>query len=90
MHSKIDTLAASLDKAIQGEPAPPFSSPEFRELLAAVTALNTVNQIGNPFAMLAHEQLGRIAMQLLLERLQASMQSERALAMMRDNGQNLC
>jgi exonuclease I len=77
------TILTALEQAITGEPAPSFCSPEFRELLSAVTALMAPG-IG-PREHVIHEKLGRAAMTMLLDRLQASMTAERTLAIMRSD-----
>lgn len=78
------TIVTALSKTLAGEPLPHFGSAEFRELVKAITALT---EPGNAHQ---HERIGRKAMYLMLEHAQASMQGERALALMRDNGGEVC
>ena len=63
-----------------GSPAPSWKSANFKELLAATSL---VAQRGKPAA---YEAIGRATLTVLLDRLSASMQSERALAIMRLDG----
>jgi hypothetical protein len=81
----LDQITTALEQAIQGEPAPSFNSPEFRQLVSAISSIT-----GAADNRLESRLIGRKALSLLLSRLNASMQSERAVAVMRDNGENLC
>ena len=81
MQHQIDTITDALAQALAGEPAPAFDTADFRETVKAIGVLT------NPaFGPTPHGH----HMQALVGRMRASMQSERALAVMRDNGQNLC
>lgn len=90
MANHLETITNGLVHAIQGECTPSFKSQEFLDLLGAVNALTCPTQIGAPETRLVHEQLGLKALHLLLDRMKASMQSERALAVMRNNGEKPC
>jgi len=90
MTTELDQITTALAQAMQGEPAPSFKSQEFLRLIGAVNALTNTDNIGEPLTRLVHEQIGLKALQLLLDRMSASMHSERAVAMMRDNGKKPC
>jgi hypothetical protein len=90
MATQLEVVTARLAQAIQGENVSSFKSREFLELLDAIKALTSATDISATHTRLVHEQLGLKALQLLLDRMMASMQSERALAMMRDSGEKPC
>jgi hypothetical protein len=81
--TEFTTILTALEQAIGGEPAPKFSTPEFRGLLSALTVITATNVC--PKTQFIHEKLGRAAMTILLDRLQASMTAERTLAIMRND-----
>lgn len=90
MTNDLDQITTALAQAIRGESAPSFRSQEFLALIDAVNALTGTDQIGAETTRRVHEQIGLKALQLLLNHLGASMHSERALSVMRDQGTNLC
>lgn len=81
----IDTITDFLSRQIaSGDPAPSFQSQDFADLVAAARNIAAQNR------QATYEAIGRRALDLLLCRLSASMQGERALALMRDNSRPLC
>ena len=90
MTKHLQTITAALSLAIKGEAAPSFKTQEFADLVGAIKALTGPALIGEPCTRLVHEQIGLKALLLLLEHIGASMQSERALSMMRGNGEETC
>lgn len=90
MKNHLEKVNAALAQFIQGESAPSFKSKEFADLVVAIKALTSPAYIREPHTRLVHEQIGLKALLLLLEHIDASMQSERALSMMRDNGEKPC
>ncbi len=86
MKTQIEILANALGQSLAGEPAPSFKTPEFAATIAACKALGATGRE----ALLAREALGAKVIQMLLDRNLASMHGERAMAIMRDVGQDLC
>jgi hypothetical protein len=86
MKNNIAIVIAHLEQIISGEPAPAFQSPEFREILSNLTQLSSAE----PFHQAVFESLGRRTVLLLLDRLSASMNAEREIAILRDNSKPIC
>lgn len=86
MNNHIETINVALSQAIYGEAVPSFKKREFTDLVDALKAFTSPAHIGEPHVRLAHQQIGLKALLLLLEHIGASMQSERALSVMRDKG----
>ncbi len=75
MKNTNEVLSNAIAKAIAGELAPNFMTADFQELMQAVKT--------NPNTQEAFASIGRAAVMALLERLEASMQADRALSIMR-------
>lgn len=86
MKNKIAIIKAHLEQVVHGEPAPPFMSPKFGDLMTALTATSGP-AISEPFRQFVFESIGRQTVTLLLDRLQASMGAERTLSIMRGDNQ---
>lgn len=86
MKNNLAIITAHLEQIISGEPAPAFQSSEFREILSNLTQLSSAD----PFNQAVFESLGRRTASLLLDRLSASMNAEREIAILRDNSRPLC
>lgn len=81
MNTPFEIITTALARALAGEPMPSFHSAEFRELVSAVNAVSCDHFL--------HERIGREVLLMLLGATQSSMQAERALAVMRGNGEHL-
>jgi type III secretory pathway component EscV len=90
MKKHFETITLALAQIMQGESAPSFKSNEFTDLVGSIRALVNPSHISEPYTRLVHEQIGLKALLLLLEYMGSSMQSERALSMMRDKGEKPC
>lgn len=86
MKATIETINEAIQQVINDEPAPSFLSPEFAALTAAIRGVSDPDATPEPHQRLLYEQIGRKTVLLLLSRLQASMNAERALAIMRAAG----
>lgn len=79
MTTETNMITNALAKAMCGDAAPSFTATEFQQL---VTAIRAATVPGADRAVC--QAVGLRAMFLLLELLQASMQAERELAILRD------
>lgn len=86
MKTHIEIIEANLAQVIAGEPVPSFQGPEFAALMQAIKAMTAPDRE----AYMGREVLGAKVLQLLLERIDSSMQAERALAIMRHNAKPSC
>ena len=73
MNSHADVIATALAGFVNGESAPPMMSSEFTEIMAALASLKQAD----------FEAIGQHATTILLTRLQAGMEAERTLKVMR-------
>lgn len=89
MKNNLAIVTAHIEQIISGEPAPAFQSPEFREILSNLTQLSSTSS-AEPFHQAVFESIGRRTVLLLLDRLNASMNAEREIAILRDNSRPLC
>ena len=89
MKSNIETVNRAILQAFSGEPCPSFKSDEFAQTMSAVAEMTKPPGNGeldrSPVA-----QIGLQAARLILARLMTSMHAERALAVMRDDGNQPC
>jgi hypothetical protein len=83
--TQILTITNALAQAMCGEPAPSFRSAEFRTTISALTALTAPGAAIDAHGLHLHEQVGRVALSLLLDRFLAAMTAERAVAIMRSD-----
>lgn len=90
MKNHLETITSTLARVIQGESTPSVKTQEFIDLVTALKAVASPAHIDEPNTRLVHQQIGLRALYLLLDHIGASMQSERALTMMRDNGEKPC
>ena len=84
MKNQVFLVTSAIEQAINGEAAPKFASEDFKELMSATTSIISVCG-SDPFKQALFESIGRRTVLALLDRLNVSMQSERALAIMRDD-----
>lgn len=82
MNHEIQAIVTALEQALQGEPVDSFKRPEFGELIKAVNLVAT-----RPYGC---EVVGRRMLQLVLDRMNASMHTERELAIIRGSAGDLC
>ena len=73
MSNHIDVIAIAIAGLVNGESAPPMMSSEFLEIMAALASVKQAD----------FESIGQHATTILLERMQASIVTERALKIMR-------
>ena len=81
MKNQVFLVTSAIEQAINGEAAPKFSSDEFVELLSATNSIVSVCG-SDPFKQALFESIGRRTVLALLDRLRASMETERTLAIM--------
>lgn len=89
METNTELLKSELSQIINGEPCPSFRSPEFAQILGAISDLTNPDANGE---VKQHQMadIGLQAIKLINTRMLASMVSERAMALMRDKGNPLC
>ena len=86
MKNKLTIITAYLEEVFSGDPAPSFKSEEFAGLMSAISSITGIDS-ADPACAAVYEAIGRETVLLLLDRLQASMTTERTLAVMRGNNQ---
>lgn len=86
MKFNLEIVNEALAQAINNELAPSFRSPEFADLVAAICGISN-QAVPEAHQRLLFEQIGRKAVLLLLDRLTASMGTERTVAIMRGDGE---
>ena len=89
MKSNIETVNRAILQAFSGEPCPSFMSDEFAQTMKAIGEMTKPPGSGEPDRSPA-SQIGLQAARLILDRLMTSMHAERALAVMRDDGNQPC
>jgi hypothetical protein len=89
MNSNTETIRHALLQAFSGEPCPSFMSDEFAQTMKAIGEMTKPPGSGEPDRSPA-SQIGLQAARLILDRLMTSMHAERALAVMRDDGNQPC
>ena len=89
MKTDFEIVAVALEQMINGDPAPSIRTPEFAELISAARCIATSTYAGG-YQQSAYAQIGCRALALLVNRLVASMNAEREIALARDRSRPLC
>ena len=84
---EIRRVFAGLERAMLGDADPSLFANEFSSLVQSLASLSAGNS--DQRTRLSFELIGRRAAELLLDRLRSSMESERAIALMRSDNKPL-
>ena len=88
MKNEIKLITSHLHQILSGHPTPPFTSEDFKSLVASITSITALDANDPQQQHAAFESLGRKTALLLLDRLQAAMVLERTLSVMRNKSPN--
>ena len=89
MKTSLEIVSDALRQMINGEPAPSIKSPEFADFMTAASAIATPGADG-AYQQSLYASVGANALQLVLLRLNASVNAEREIALMRDKSRPMC
>lgn len=90
MNAHINNVSTAINHLIDGEPLPSFKSVEFALIMLAINELTEPSSENLIHRSLAFEELGRRAIETLLNRISASMNAEREIAIIKDKEIPLC
>lgn len=88
MLNQINNISAAIDNSLNGDSLPSFKSAEFETLLLSITQLGKSEY--EELRSIAFEEIGRRVVENILNRMSASMNAEREIAIIKDKGLPLC